>query len=466
MGAQRRLHQKVKTGCRACKTGRVKCDERRPVCRRCERSGRECVFDPIPAWSFRTSTFVAAQQATLVSAYRERIPTWIITTHMDSQRARALQFFRERTSVSLGSFSKFTKSYFEVVLPLLSEEEEAVRSMAIAVATKQELLSDTAEDNSSLHLLQSTAYSQAVSHLTRPDVNVIAAIQGSLLLMSFECFNSPLDLDPGTGVRHLGAAIRILNEHRASMETATSQRRNSIPNLLYDYVEPMCLGLEVMLSFFRTPMYTIRNMETASNDAREPDLPSEFTDLLSARTSFSRIVRWSYHYRAQLADENEPWTLNCPAFKLIRRHFLAWHDRALELMSSFSKSKDAKHLKPVLVTMISQWSLLMVAFSYSTVPFDSTISTLPSTTSSKQLTLQPPYLPEGGRLKTSIVDLTSPKYMTTTFIVGARTLRLLEICDWTATGLEGDFDLQIWPTAEVRVLEDGSGRGIVRLRLR
>jgi hypothetical protein len=61
--------------------------------------------------------------------------------------------------------------------------------------------------------------------------------------------------------------------------------------------------------------------------------------------------------------------------------------------------------------------------------------------------------------------LTDPTYVIVTFIVDKRSLSLLEICDWTETGLSGDPSLRIWPVAEVRRLEDGSGRGIVKLRM-
>ncbi|KAI0401316.1 hypothetical protein F4802DRAFT_580864 [Xylaria palmicola] len=40
----RRPHSKSRTGCRVCKTRRVKCDETRPSCRRCQTHGTQCDF--------------------------------------------------------------------------------------------------------------------------------------------------------------------------------------------------------------------------------------------------------------------------------------------------------------------------------------------------------------------------------------------------------------------------------------
>ncbi|KAL5347946.1 hypothetical protein ACLOAV_007358 [Pseudogymnoascus australis] len=40
----RRSHRKTRTGCRACKARKVKCDERKPICRRCAYRSLECVY--------------------------------------------------------------------------------------------------------------------------------------------------------------------------------------------------------------------------------------------------------------------------------------------------------------------------------------------------------------------------------------------------------------------------------------
>ncbi|KFA64311.1 hypothetical protein S40285_02950 [Stachybotrys chlorohalonatus IBT 40285] len=42
---RRKEHRKTKLGCLACRAKRVKCDETRPVCLRCSRNNRECVYE-------------------------------------------------------------------------------------------------------------------------------------------------------------------------------------------------------------------------------------------------------------------------------------------------------------------------------------------------------------------------------------------------------------------------------------
>ncbi|KAH9227400.1 hypothetical protein K456DRAFT_58214 [Colletotrichum gloeosporioides 23] len=46
---QRKAHRKVKTGCKACKIRRQKCDETRPICSGCVRHSTECLYQPTGA---------------------------------------------------------------------------------------------------------------------------------------------------------------------------------------------------------------------------------------------------------------------------------------------------------------------------------------------------------------------------------------------------------------------------------
>ncbi|KAL5342053.1 hypothetical protein BJX70DRAFT_386463 [Aspergillus crustosus] len=51
----RRSHKKSRSGCIVCKTRRVKCDERKPSCRRCENYGASCIY-PSSTSPARTSS--------------------------------------------------------------------------------------------------------------------------------------------------------------------------------------------------------------------------------------------------------------------------------------------------------------------------------------------------------------------------------------------------------------------------
>ncbi|KAH6671683.1 hypothetical protein B0J14DRAFT_78958 [Halenospora varia] len=43
-GGLRRTHRKSRTGCKTCRGRHIRCDEKTPICRNCERSGRQCHY--------------------------------------------------------------------------------------------------------------------------------------------------------------------------------------------------------------------------------------------------------------------------------------------------------------------------------------------------------------------------------------------------------------------------------------
>jgi hypothetical protein len=231
----------------------------------------------------------------------------------------------------------------------------------------------------------------------------------------------------------------------------------------------MYLQMEMALSMFNTPIHTVRDISTSHIDARRPKLPARFINLNAARNAFHGIYRWQFHYRA--ADDND-WSFTSPLFHTVRDVFLEWHGLVMAYNDTLGNSPAAKLERENLVTMVSHWSLLMVSLVHSTAfltPAQANKNAQPKFEVSDPLLCDvipgSPYLPHGGRLKTVLVDVTDPDYVIVSFIVDARLLSILEICDWTETGLSGDPALRIWPVADVKRLRDGSGRGIVTWRM-
>ncbi len=324
--------------------------------------------------------------------------------------------------------------------------------MTAALASRQELLSCPPEKLYELSAVRSEALSAAIKELTYADCDLIAILLCGLFFVGYECLQNPIDINPDTSIRHLGAGLRILEECRTGKRAYT----DSITGIIRDYLEPMYLQMEIMLSMFNTPIHTVRDLFTTQLDTRQPRLPTRFTNLESARRAFFDIYRWHYHYRA---ESGRLWTPASPTFRTVKAVYIQWYARVMAYNDTLSDAPGDVVVKQNLMTVVSHSSLLMVALVHSTVSIPA--SAEPSGTT---VGVASPYLPNGGRLKTSVVDLTDPKYVIVTFIVDEDTLKMLEICDWTETGLTGDPTLRIWPVAAVRRLDDGSGRGIVRLR--
>jgi hypothetical protein len=367
--------------------------------------------------------------------------------HAQPAELRTLAYFRERTGPSLSDFSVFTQHMFRTIIPLLSASEDAVRSMTIALAARQELLSCAPQRLYSLSAVRSNAVASALGMLTQPSCNLVAVLLCGLLFIGYECLQDPNDIDPDTSIRHLGAGLRILEEQHIDSETR-KRLPASVRDMIDNHLEPMYLQMEMMLCLFNAPIHTICDLSTYDSSDTPPALPSRFTDLVSARDHFFKIYRWQFLFRA---TGTKPWTPTSQAFQTVRQVFVEWHTLIMAYNDRLGDTSPDDLLREKLTTVVSHWSLLMVALIHSTV-------ITPRHGGS-------PFLPDGGRLKFSVVDLTNPVFVTTTFIIDARSLGLLQIFDWTDRGLVGDPALRIWPVVEIRRLEDGSGRGMVTMKM-
>lgn len=324
----------------------------------------------------------------------------------------------------------------------MAHAEPAVRHMTIALAARQEAASCSPDDLYGLSRVQSNAFSSALHLLVRPqpEVSTLAILMSCLLFVGYEAFQDPMEMTSAS-VKHLGAGLRIL-EDRSIMASLPST--SSCAEAVHLYLEPMYLQLEMMLSMLMTPIATYRQRDM-SVDLEQPKLPSRFQNLVAARVAFYKICRWHFVFRSQGVNE---WTHQSPAFLTVRSLFLEWH-RLIMLYNDTLPLTDLVQ-KHGLLSMVSHWRLYMVSLVHSA---SAPLGTVPGSGS--------PYLPNGGRLKTSLVDLMDPEHVRITFIVDRQTLPMLEVCDWSDCGLLCDPALRIWPTAEIRKLADG--RGLVKL---
>ena len=378
-GIQRRYHSKVRTGCQTCKTRRIKCGEEKPSCARCVAARRDCVYKPLRMWLFERET--QTRDASLST------PQSLSTNHTEGSDVRALLFFRECTIPSLSTFSKFTKQFWNELVPQLSETESAVRYMTIALATRQELLSCPPDSLHKLSQTRTNALSASVRRLTQPTCGIVTVLMCGLFFIGYECLQDPMQISPETSGRHLWAGLRILEEHHASNKRQTE----SASQVIHNYIEPMYLQMEMIFSMFQTPIHTSRHLSNAAADAERPKLPPRFTDLQQARAAFFKVYRWHYHYRA---NNKNHWTPSSPAFHAVRSLFLEWYTLIMAYNDTLSNTAKDTTERQLAMTIVSQWSLLMVGMVHSTASA-TTSSSSPSLTGSAE-GVASPYPPYAG----------------------------------------------------------------------
>ncbi|KAF7161721.1 hypothetical protein CNMCM5623_007208 [Aspergillus felis] len=212
----RAKHTKSRRGCITCKIRHVKCDEQRPECLQCVKTGRKCdgydpkqtnpqsqqraVVDPVPvAWTKPS----ADQRLVLLPGTREE--------------RQYIEFFCTRTSRALSGF--FDSDLWGYFLPQLSHSEAAIRHAVIALGALHQHLHvilskdkhdpgrKIAPENEQFIIQQ---YNSAIRHLV---AQMSSANQVPHLTLIACCLFVCLEILSGQGSKaldHIEAGLKIL----------------------------------------------------------------------------------------------------------------------------------------------------------------------------------------------------------------------------------------------------------------
>ncbi|KAF2228485.1 hypothetical protein EV356DRAFT_457727 [Viridothelium virens] len=300
---------KVKTGCITCRIRRVKCDERKPICNRCESTERICDgYGPVPPRKSTTNRLSSSKSATLpANATYSKTTTStreppilqqissISKILMSLEEIRSFEYFRERTIPSLSGFfdSPFWNSY--ILRAVI--HEPAVRHAVIALGSLHErfeakdptiLRSNGCKFDGGFALEQ---YTTAISRLIEPisarghqalDIVLIACVL-------FTCFET-LRGHHGSALSHVQNGINILRELRTGKG---SEHNRSMP--LSISTMPMIPYSMLQVIFTRFDCQSMRlGADTGPFDyvtfsEKEPgfseSIPSRFGSIQEARLS-------------------------------------------------------------------------------------------------------------------------------------------------------------------------------------
>ncbi|KAH8881071.1 hypothetical protein GQ53DRAFT_735959 [Thozetella sp. PMI_491] len=194
----KKYHAKVKTGCGTCKKRRIKCDEAKPTCTNCSRSGRIC--------GGYASVSTAAQLSWLhLVGPRSIVPAPGIGRR--GREGRALAFFQH---VAAPSFSYYPDRRFWVELVHAAAlQDAAVRHAVIAIGSLVEKLRAGSSffGNLILDRFALVHYNQALAHLVSRSADSTSML---LLCLLFICIES-LSNNPRGAVEHCRYGITILN---------------------------------------------------------------------------------------------------------------------------------------------------------------------------------------------------------------------------------------------------------------
>jgi hypothetical protein len=264
---KRRSAPKARTGCLTCKKRHVKCDESRPTCKRCQKTGLVCAgYPPVQTWLFEYSGITStsteknsdkpvSQPSTAVLADRTspKVQQTGIPPSADiyyealfagrdaEAELQAFQYFIERTASITAQWP--TQGSWRRILPQAAWSNPVLRDCVVALAyTDQDAVkhaSQAAANDAAVHIpvLKSAEmetrlryYNRAVHGLLHQYArDSIAMLLASLAFAVFDSLNGRL----GQSMIHLQAMSQLVVDVRESEQPLDAGLLRDIEEIAY-----------------------------------------------------------------------------------------------------------------------------------------------------------------------------------------------------------------------------------------
>ncbi|CBF73568.1 Zn(II)2Cys6 transcription factor [Aspergillus nidulans FGSC A4] len=291
---------KVRTGCFTCKQRRVKCDEGKPACQNCERTGRRCEgYPPGPASTPAGDGSLDAQ----VQRCAQQIVVYNLPFKVPGSAAdrQLLHFYTCEAAGGLSSFSDSTL-WSKLVLQR-SHHQPVVRHTLVALAA---LYRDYIEGGNRVQAPASHAAMQRIAkchrqlrlYLRSADASADIALICSILFYAFETLLG----DCSTATQHLDNGLRLLK--RCQMQALAHSGRDE----LLAHLVPIFSRLDINASTFdneRRPILTLVCLAERLGPMHV--VPSSLASLDEAENVATKLENWLMHYLiAHVAYKHKP----------------------------------------------------------------------------------------------------------------------------------------------------------------
>ncbi|KAF8858795.1 hypothetical protein BDZ45DRAFT_743006 [Acephala macrosclerotiorum] len=294
-------------GCHTCKIRRVKCDERRPGCLRCEKFGRGCDgYEPqnAPSKPEKTSKPIAKIHSLLPVALAPAISlsrVQITVQCQDEQEEQYLRFFHAETAGALSG--GFDNSLWNSIVPQACNEEPCIRHIAVALAAldkscraksmKCPLL--TSEEHRQYALQKYSTAIQEVREVLRDRRDSLRTVLiASLLIFCFESFHGDIRL----ALTNVHMAVELMYAWLSDFNGVAigPARFSPAPHIIEDDLVSAYTRMDVhLLSWIDAPLPS-RGKILSFLSTEAFDLPQSFSTLTEAKTDFDRVTNHVFQY--------------------------------------------------------------------------------------------------------------------------------------------------------------------------
>jgi len=355
------------------RTRRVKCDETRPTCLRCARSGWSCDGYPQPRHETGWRRALGAKREISIHSKPSQEPSFaLFETDVEG---RFYQLFIEKTAASLGGY--FDLAMWDRIIQQASTTVSSIRHVVIALAALDLTTMATTSQPSSGSSRDETAgsdaywkhhfalqqYSKAIKEM-REDLSSIkqdlrTTLIGTILIMCFESYHGNYE----SALRQFYSGQQVLDSWEATLNPDLLDYGTSSP-------APHIVEYEVLLTFHQLDIQILTHTDylTSIDDHKRLKergvlslqiMPPVFQSIAEATVYGTIIIRRCLHFMsmAWMYDEecqSPPSTsfsltdrvkncVNAEAYEeqdKLMKEFIRWHDGFLPIF------KQTRALEP------------------------------------------------------------------------------------------------------------------------
>ncbi|KAI9036758.1 Zn(II)2Cys6 transcription factor [Aspergillus affinis] len=279
---------KSRTGCATCKIRHVKCDEEKPACAQCRKTGRKCDgYDKQPPK--KPDNRVVARPAPKIPS-----SSHVVLLPGTREEQKYVHFFCTQTTRVMSGV--FQTELWDKIIPQISQSIPVVRHAVVAVSAAHERFlcrdSDSVIANNDFALRQ---YNKAIKHLidylSSPNQTMNLTLITCYLFMCLEMLKG----ENAQALNHLESGIKIL--HGRDTESQSSTVMTDIDREL----SHLSLRLNIQLSLHG------RQMMVFDLDGPGSDHPTAeevvLTDIPEARHALDRLMNKGLVFVREATDK-------------------------------------------------------------------------------------------------------------------------------------------------------------------
>ncbi|KFX92860.1 hypothetical protein V490_05138 [Pseudogymnoascus sp. VKM F-3557] len=352
---------KVKTGCITCRIRKVKCDEEKPSCKRCNNTGRKCDGYASPPGSKGSSpepTLIVVRASRQILKQPDiRADVTLLPVLGTPEECRFLDFFLCRTAPALSG--AFDTSFWSSLLLQLSRSEPAIRHALLAVGSlhaQYETSSDARPENRLIsHPFTLQQYNQAIrslkNKLSHGQESVEVTLMCCILFICLECLRNNREL----AVNHLQNGLNILGSARTKETDCRTVKSSFFGS---DFVEQnlyqIFSRLLAQLTLFGMPVSDASAIELSKPSSVVVD-PLNFNSIHEAKASFDTLMLYSLRFvRAAMDNKRtgqQQASIQTRQFDL-QAQFLQWLCSFEALMKTIETRRGANDQREPLLLRI------------------------------------------------------------------------------------------------------------------